>query len=95
VRKIVVNRCYGGFSLSEEAVLLYAKKKGVTLDPEDAGRGFDRDDPTLVEVVKELGDKASGRFAQLAIVAIPDDVVWEIEEYDGLERVAEKHHTWP
>ncbi len=29
--KVVTNRCYGGFSLSHEAVMLYAKKKGFTL----------------------------------------------------------------
>ena len=29
--KIVINKCYGGFGLSEEAVLLYAKKKGLNL----------------------------------------------------------------
>ena len=30
-QKIVINNCYGGFSLSHEAVMLYAKKKGITL----------------------------------------------------------------
>ena len=30
-RKIVVNRCYGGFGLSEKCVLLYAKKKGLQI----------------------------------------------------------------
>jgi hypothetical protein len=29
--KIAINRCYGGFGISEEAVMLYAKKKGLTL----------------------------------------------------------------
>ena len=32
--KIVYNNCYGGFNLSEEAVMLYAKKKGITIYPE-------------------------------------------------------------
>jgi hypothetical protein len=27
-------------------------------------------------------------------VDIPDDVKWEIEEYDGNEWVAEVHRTW-
>jgi hypothetical protein len=30
----------------------------------------------------------------LAIVEIPDDVQWIIEENDGMEWVAEKHRTW-
>lgn len=32
--KIVINRCYGGFSISEAAVLAYAARKGLTLYPE-------------------------------------------------------------
>lgn len=31
MKKIVVNRCYGGFGLSHEAILEYAKRKGVKL----------------------------------------------------------------
>lgn len=29
--KIVLNKCFGGFGVSEEAYMLYAKKKGLTL----------------------------------------------------------------
>lgn len=57
-------------------------------------REFERDDPVLVQVVEELGSKASGRHASLKIVDIPDDVKWHIHEYDGLEHVAEDHRTW-
>lgn len=57
-------------------------------------RDLDRDDPVLVQVVRELGSDASGRHADLKIVEIPADVDWYIEEYDGLEWVAEKHRTW-
>lgn len=55
---------------------------------------IERDDPALVEVVNELKDKANGSFAKLTVVKIPDDVEWIIQEYDGLEYVAEKHRTW-
>ena len=27
-------------------------------------------------------------------VEIPDDVEWQIEEYDGTEHISEKHRTW-
>jgi hypothetical protein len=57
-------------------------------------RDIARDDPDLIAVVRELGDEASGRFASLKIVEIPADVEWKIEEYDGLEWIAEKHRTW-
>jgi len=29
--KIVINKCYGGFGLSEEAILLYGKKKDLNI----------------------------------------------------------------
>ena len=57
-------------------------------------RDLDRDDPILVQVIQELGNTASGHHAELKIVEIPADVEWQIEEYDGLEWVAEKHRTW-
>ncbi len=57
-------------------------------------RELERDDPELVHVVKTLKKEASGRFASLKIVSIPDDVEWQIEEYDGREWVAEVHGTW-
>ena len=54
-----------------------------------------RDDPILVEIVESLtSEKASGRFAELKVIEIPDDVDWYIEEYDGREWVSERHRTW-
>jgi hypothetical protein len=54
-----------------------------------------RDHPLVVRVVEELGSEAaSGRFAKLKIVEIPDDVEWGIAEYDGTEHVEEAHRTW-
>jgi hypothetical protein len=55
-----------------------------------------RADPSLVQVVEELGEsEASGKLSQLKVVEVPDDVDWEIVNRDGLEHVAEKHRTWP
>ena len=55
---------------------------------------IDRDDEDLIAVVELLGTKASGRFAYLTIVEIPDGIYWEISEYDGLETVEERHRSW-
>jgi hypothetical protein len=55
---------------------------------------LNRDDKILVKVVEELGSKANGEYASLTIADIPDDVEWQIEEYDGNEWVAEVHRTW-
>jgi hypothetical protein len=57
-------------------------------------RDLARDDPCLVQVVEQLGNRANGRHADLKIVDVPDDVNWYIEEYDGREWVAERHRTW-
>ena len=94
VRKIVINRCYGGFGLSEAAEKRYKELAGVT-DPDWWYRDANRDDPYLVQVVEEMGEAAAGNFAELMVVEIPADVNWEINEYDGIEHIAEVHRTWP
>jgi hypothetical protein len=53
-----------------------------------------RDDAILVQVVEELGELADGRYAELKVVEIPEDVQWHIGEYDGWEWVAENHRKW-
>lgn len=55
---------------------------------------YKRDDPILIKAVKSLGKKANGKCASLAIVKIPNNVEWIIEEYDGAEHISEKHRTW-
>jgi len=55
---------------------------------------IERDDPDLVAVVKKLGKKADGKYAELSIVEIPDGIEWELSEYDGVESVEEKHRSW-
>ena len=54
----------------------------------------DRTNPLLVKVVEELGKKASGPCANLEVVDIPDGIEYEIDEYDGIETIREKHRTW-
>lgn len=54
-----------------------------------------RNDPDLVAAVEKLGsDIASGECSNLKVVEIPDDTPYTIEEYDGLEHVAERHRKW-
>ena len=53
-----------------------------------------RDDPTLIQVIEKLGQDAWGNYAELKIVEIPDDVEWEINDYDGRECIEEKHRKW-
>ena len=54
-----------------------------------------RDDKLLIETIEELGpEKASGKLAEIVIVEIPDDVEWELDEYDGIESIHEQHRSW-
>lgn len=129
--KIILNKCFGGFDVSKEAYMLYAKKKGLELYQyasdfvnfkkciykktndetlfknyfiKDMGDNIEisnedykkhnlylndehRLDPILIEVIEELGDKASGRFGGLEVVEIPDNCYYKIDEYDGVETI--------
>jgi hypothetical protein len=94
MKKIVINKCHGGFGLTDAAMFRYAEIKKIedltTLHIYD----ICRDDPVLIQVVEELGKEAEDRYADLKIVEIPEDVDWYIHEYDGMEHVAERHRTW-
>ena len=89
--KIVINRCYGGFGLSEKALVEIASAKCVN---ELNAHDIPRDDPDLVAVVESLGERSWGEYSKLKVVEVPDGVEWFIHEYDGMEHVAEKHRTW-
>jgi len=81
--KIVINRCYGGYGLSKEAY------KFLGLEWDSYGYAFDDDrtNTKLIECVEQLKEKANGSFAKLQIARIPDNIKWEINEYDGMECV--------
>ncbi len=134
--KIVINRCYGGFSISPKAIKRLAELNGrecyffthdrhdytiyIPVPLEKINRNSyvtafdisnpnnthdtdshyltscpdDRTDSKLIQVIEELGNEANGDCAELHILEIPDNIDYEIEEYDGKEWVAEKHNTW-
>lgn len=93
IRRVVINDCHGGFGLSDQAFERYRQLTGIT-DPVFVYYDIERDDAYLIQLVKEMGDQANGPCSKLKIVEIPADVVWIIEEYDGIEWVAEVHRTW-
>lgn len=101
--QIVINKRYGGFGLSREAQDLLCKLKSI--DPGVWDDDYEyyslfhvtelyREDPHLVYVVEQLGNSVNSKYSTLKVVEIPDDVDWEIDEYDGKEWIAEKHRTW-
>lgn len=138
MRKVILNKCFGGFDVSKEAYMSYAKKKGLTLylyrtelidgkfiykkvnddnsifryyfikdigdNVEISDEDYEkyclylkdghREDPVLIEVVEELGEKASGRLGNLKVIEIPDDLDYVIDEYDGIETLHQKVQEW-
>lgn len=96
MQRIVINTCFGGFSLAEDAFNLYKAYAGISDDDKHFYDGkIERNDPILLQVIDQLGIEAcTGTYAALRVIEIPDGVDWEIEEYDGKEHVAEAHRTW-
>ena len=84
--KVVYNDCYGGFSLSKEAIDWYKELTGKL--GEIYARDISRHDPALVKVVETLGAKADGYLASLRVKEIKGNK-YRIEEYDGVESVVE------
>jgi hypothetical protein len=92
--KIVINKCYGGFGLSDEARAWIAER---VIGPKfEIDYDIPRDHPALVACVETLGKHAAGEYANLVIVEVPDEVGsnWHVVEYNGIEHVAENHRTW-
>jgi hypothetical protein len=76
--KVVINECFGGFSVSDFVV----EQLGL-----DSPRRVNRVDERLITLIEEYGsEKCSGRHACLSVVEMPDNTTdWEISEYDGSE----------
>lgn len=133
--KIAINRCYGGFGISNEAMKRLIQMGAACIESSrqrdwekddfyrfnvHIGDGFFianggflsgvvahkkkvytlksdyeiRTDLDLIKVINEMGAAANGRFAELAIVEIPDGIAWKIDDYDGIETVREQHRSW-
>lgn len=81
--QMVINCCFGGFSLSEKAVEMLGAESPYEYNEESR-----RSDPKLIEVVETLGGDADGDCANLYVVDIPDDATdFLINDYDGYETV--------
>ena len=92
--KIVINVCYGGFGLSDKAISRFRTLEGIPPDRRVDVQEIPRDNINLVLVVEELGGFANSRSSDVKVVEVPDDVNWFIQEYDGVEWIAERHRTW-
>lgn len=94
--KIVINKNFGAFCLSKAALEYLCEHYKEKVDSKNINSLYyhNRTAPELIECVETLGKKASGMFADLTIIEIPDNVDWSIDECDGKEQVCEKHRIW-
>ena len=88
--KIVINACFGGFSVSEnffkEYNIPYEKSRWGSVYPKTE---IDyRTDPRLIEYIEKYGsEKASGSCAHLIVQEVPKGTAFMIDEYDGNESI--------
>jgi hypothetical protein len=77
--KFVLNKCYGGFDLSEEAQEILGQ----------ADFEIRRDDPDLLALIEEKGIQfVQGKYAKLKVVEVPESATdFILDEYDGWERI--------
>ena len=94
-QRIVINRCYGGFGLSNLAAKRYRELAWIPEEELFWTYDIPRDSAILLQVIDELGaQESSGPHAELKVIEIPDGVKWHIGEYDGMEWIAENHRQW-
>ena len=84
--EVLLNDCYGGWSISNKANNLYKLRK-----TENSTNYLSRrSDPIFVQIYKELGDEFDGvGHSNTGIEKIPKKYEnhYYISEYDGLEKV--------
>jgi hypothetical protein len=94
-QRIVINRCYGGFGLSNLAVKRYRELAWIPEEELFWTYDIPRDSKILLQVIDELGaQESSGPHAELKVIEVPEGVKWHIGEYDGMEWIAENHRKW-
>lgn len=78
--KIVINECFGGFSVNDNIVKILNLESRYDLED-------DRTNAKLIELI-EAGENVNDEYSDLVVVEIPDDATdYMINEYDGYETV--------
>lgn len=78
----ILNKCYGGWSISDFAM----EQLGLDSNYPDMDEVNEK---KLADLINQYGtEKCSGHSARLKVVEIPDNITdFEIDEYDGIERI--------
>ena len=78
--KLVINKCFGGFSVNDNIVKMLNLESRYDLED-------DRTNAKLIELI-ESGVDVNTKYSNLTVVEIPDDATdYMINEYDGFENV--------
>ena len=88
--EILINNCYGGWNISKKAFELYKlRNPNCNLTENEFDYYFDRHDPILVQIYKELGNDFDGKYSKTKIKKILKkyENYYDIDEYDGKECV--------
>ena len=76
--KVVINDCFGGFSVNSKIAKKYFNGEFYRIQ---------RTDPTLINLI-ESGINCDGSCAELKVVEIPENATdWRVIEYDGAEYI--------
>lgn len=92
---ILINACYGGYSLSAACCEEFKKRTGGDIHRYDRARTT-RMNPTLIELFHEFGSEwMSGIRANIQFVPFIEELLdWvRIDEYDGMEDVGVDIHA--
>lgn len=96
-KRVLINTQHGGFSLSDLAREEFSAATGLVIDKDIKRNDIElRTHPEILAFVDKHGlEEAAGHVAKLGIAKVPDDgTEYQIEEYDGLEWVAQKHEKY-
>lgn len=87
--EILINICYGGWNISKKAIELYKLRNPSYVNENEFGYYFNRDNPILVQIYKELGNDFDGKYSKTKIKKILKkyENYYDIDEYDGKEYV--------
>ena len=78
--KIILNKCYGGYSLSDE---LMRVAKATYAHDDDT-----RTNPDLIAYLQANPEAGKFHYTDLRVVEIPDTTTdWIVDEYDGMEAI--------
>lgn len=77
--QILVNKCYGGYSLSDEAIEALG----------NIDCRYDRTNPEILRIFDEMGSEAfGGDYAKIKKVTLPEETTdWKMFDYDGVETI--------